>query len=645
MRNAQTNPAINGQIRHKTQSQPVLVRDAQGRRDLGQVLVDDGAISAPQLMRALQVQRAERGTLGDILVAQGVMTAAAMADHLADYVDAPRLDGDALAPDVRLIDRLGVRRCLGLNCLPLRQIGGVTLVATANPLDFARIRPELEASFGPVRMGILALDELQARLAQLRRTQLRTYAQTCVPERDSCRNMGGRAVRLVLGLALAALLFAAWLVPLATLWTLTCVAILSLILSGLLKLLALASFGWRLPPHNIAPDLPANVTRLPVREWPVISILVPLYKEPETVPRLINRLSRLSYPRHLLDVLLVVEERDVLTRAALEQTLLPRWMRVIAVPDAPLRTKPRALNYATCFARGSLIGVYDAEDAPDPDQLHQVAQCFADSPPDLACIQGVLDFYNPTTNWLSRCFTIDYASWFRVVLPGLERLGLVVPLGGTTLFFRRSALEALGGWDAHNVTEDADLGLRLARRGYKMRILPIVTYEEANCRVIPWIRQRSRWLKGYAMTWAVHMRNPAQLCRDLGPWRFAGVQVLFLGTLVQFALSPILWSFWLLLLGLSHPLVVNQPALINAFFAAFLISEVITVTIGMTALRARHHRSLIFWLPALHLYFPLAVIAVYKALWELMSAPFYWDKTTHGQHAAALDACKVHSQN
>jgi cellulose synthase/poly-beta-1,6-N-acetylglucosamine synthase-like glycosyltransferase len=343
---------------------------------------------------------------------------------------------------------------------------------------------------------------------------------------------------------------------------------------------------------------------------------------------------------------LVVEETDSLTRNALAEMTLPRWMRVIVVPDAPLRTKPRALNYAVLFARGSVIGVYDAEDAPEPDQLHRVVQAFADGPDNLACVQGLLDFYNPRTNWIARCFTIEYASWFRVILPGLQRMGLVVPLGGTTLFFRADALHDLGGWDAHNVTEDADLGLRLARRGYTMQILPSVTYEEANCRALPWVKQRSRWLKGYAITWAVHMRNPAALWRDLGPKRFFGVQVLFLGTLVQFALMPLLWSFWIIQFGLGHPLLDGQPSWVfGGLLAVFLATEAITLTVGLVALRARHHRSLIFWLPAMHIYFPLAVLAVYKALWELVRAPFYWDKTTHGNHAASLDACIVQAHN
>jgi glycosyltransferase XagB len=371
----------------------------------------------------------------------------------------------------------------------------------------------------------------------------------------------------------------------------------------------------------------ATIARLPT-----VSILVPLFDEEDIAARLVTRLSRLDYPKELLDVILVVEEDDLTTRSALAKSQLPPWMRIVVAPHAALRTKPRALNFALDFARGSIVGVYDAEDAPEPGQLHSVVERFHQRGSELACVQGVLDYYNPRSNWLSRCFTIEYAAWFRIVLPGIERLGLPVPLGGTTLFFRRTVLEELGGWDAHNVTEDADLGIRLARHGYRTELLDSVTEEEANCRPLAWVRQRSRWLKGYAMTYAVHMRDPALLLRQLGWWRFLGIQVLFAGTLTQYLLAPVMWSFWLVALGLWHPLTGAVP---GAFFwtlgGLFFISEAVNLTVGWLAVSDRkHHRFLRPWVPTLHLYFPLGALAAYKGAWELLTNPYYWDKTAHG---------------
>ena len=306
------------------------------------------------------------------------------------------------------------------------------------------------------------------------------------------------------------------------------------------------------------------------------------------------------------------------------------------MPAGPLQTKPRALNYALDFCRGDIIGVWDAEDAPAPDQLHRVVQRFQESGPDLACLLGQLDFYNPRVNWLARCFTIEYASWFRVLLPGMEHFGFAILLVCTTLFFRCDSLEGLGAWDAHNVTEDADLGIRLARQGYRTEMIETTTQEEANCQALPWIKQRSRWLKGYAMTWAVHMRNPLALWRELGPWRFFGMQVVFLGTLSQIVLAPLLWSFWLILLGLSHPLGEAMPTAI--FWGAvgiFVASELVNIAIGTLGIVRSGRHQMICWVPFMHFYFPLGALASYKALWEVVVAPFYWDKTMHGLHDEA----------
>ncbi len=341
--------------------------------------------------------------------------------------------------------------------------------------------------------------------------------------------------------------------------------------------------------------------------------------------------GRLDYPRDRLDLLLAVEENDAATRLALDRSDLPPWMRVIVVPQGMVKTKPRALNHALDYARGAIVGVYDAEDAPDPDQIRKVVDHFHHSGPEVACLQGVLDYYNPRTNWLARCFTIEYASWFRLILPGIARLGLVVPLGGTTLFFRRSVLETLGGWDAHNVTEDADLGIRLARHGYRTELIDSVTEEEANCRALPWIKQRSRWIKGYMMTWAVHMRSPRLLWRQLGPRAFLGFQVMFLGTIAQFLLAPLLWSFLVIPFGFHHPLYALLPGwAIIALGLTFALTEFVNLVLGILGTRRTRHGLSALWVPTMKLYFPLASLAAYKAAVELVTKPFYWDKTTHG---------------
>jgi cellulose synthase/poly-beta-1,6-N-acetylglucosamine synthase-like glycosyltransferase len=249
---------------------------------------------------------------------------------------------------------------------------------------------------------------------------------------------------------------------------------------------------------------------------PKVSILIPLYREKNIAAQLINNLEKLNYPRSHLEIILVLERHDTQTKACLAAIELPKWIRVIQAAPGTIKTKPRALNYALPFCSGEIIGVLDAEDAPEPDQLRSVVTKFSSVSAKTVCLQGRLDYYNPQSNWLARCFTMEYASWFRIMLPALAQIGFAIPLGGTTLYFRRSALVELGGWDAHNVTEDADLGIRLARAGYRCAMIETTTFEEANNKPLSWVQQRSRWIKGYFMTYVVHMRSPKTLLRDLG---------------------------------------------------------------------------------------------------------------------------------
>jgi cellulose synthase/poly-beta-1,6-N-acetylglucosamine synthase-like glycosyltransferase len=316
---------------------------------------------------------------------------------------------------------------------------------------------------------------------------------------------------------------------------------------------------------------------------------------------------------------------------AIAATTLPPCMRVLTVPPGHPRTKPRALNYALPFARGEIVGIYDAEDRPDPNQIADVVRRYDEVPRDVACLQGRLDYYNTDHNLMARLFTVEYASWFRVLLPGVQRLGLFVPLGGTTLFLRRDALEEVGGWDAHNVTEDAELGLRLARAGYRTELVDTTTFEEATAAIGPWIRQRSRWLKGYLITWATAMRNPLTLWRDLGTWRFMGLQAQMLSAVLGFFLAPLLWSLVVIPFGVPHPLTAylepHQFRLIGAFM---ILSLVLSVAVSIHACRAAHLRRLRPLTPLVEFYYTLGTFAAWIGALELMARPFFWAKTRHG---------------
>ncbi len=596
-------------------------------RPLGQFLLEAGAVSPSDLVDALALQARHNAPLGRVLLANAMAEEDALLAALSRQTSAEIVDPDRHPPDPRLIDVFGAARCLRSRVLPWRRAGEFTVVAVSSIEDFEHMRAELQAAFGPVVMALASEAALQAAILSRRRRDLARRCETRTAEDESCRRWPAAAVRRGALAVLTASLILGYAAPALLIGVLVAWAGVALLACTALKAAALISHLRR---EKVA-ETPLETGIATIARLPTVSILVPLFDEKDIAARLVTRLSRLDYPRELLDVILVVEEDDMTTRVALAKSHLPPWMRIVIAPHAPLRTKPRALNFALDFARGTIVGVYDAEDAPEPDQIHRVVARFHERGSELACVQGVLDYYNPRTNWLSRCFTIEYASWFRIVLPGLERLDLPVPLGGTTLFFRRHVLEELGGWDAHNVTEDADLGIRLARHGYRTELLDTVTEEEANCRPLAWVRQRSRWLKGYAMTYAVHMRDPALLLRQLGWWRFTGVQVLFAGTLTQYLLAPVMWSFWLVILGFWHPLVGVMPT--AAFWilgGLFALSEALNWVIGWCAVADRRHRFLRPWVPTLHFYFPLGALAAYKGAWELLTNPYYWDKTAHG---------------
>ena len=529
----------------------------------------------------------------------------------------------ATPPDPRLIDTLGANVCLNLGLVPWRTIGGAVVVATPDPdrLD------QLDMGGAPIIPALATEAEVVAAILCQRSRQLARRAETRVDEMESCRSWPISEVRAFSTVLALALVTWAIVSPLTFVTAVLIWALLTMVASLSLKFAA----AWLHVRHGpIREDDPEGQTIALLRR-PDVSILVPLLRETEIAGTLIKRLEALEYPRELLEICLVVEASDTETKATIARTGLPPWFRVIEVPPGKIRTKPRALNFALDHCRGQVIGVYDAEDWPEADQINKVVARFQRRGPEVACLQGRLDYYNPRKNWLSRCFTIEYAVWFGIVLPGLQRLGFALPLGGTSLFFRRAALEHLGAWDAHNVTEDADLGIRLARHGYRVELVDTVTHEEANCRLWPWIKQRARWLKGYAVTYAVHMRAPRKLLADLGPWRFFGFQVLFLGTLSQFLLAPLLWTFWPALLGLWHPFhAVLGAGVLVAVAGVFLVAEIVSAGVGVLAVWTSGKKYLAPWALTLLGYFPFATVAAFRGLSELSGHPFYWDKTEHG---------------
>lgn len=371
---------------------------------------------------------------------------------------------------------------------------------------------------------------------------------------------------------------------------------------------------------------------IPGEQLPTVSILVPAYREPEVLADLVANLARLDYPIDRVEILLVLEEDDEVTRRAAATMDTPANVRIVVVPPGEPRTKPKACNYALLECTGDLVTIYDAEDRPEPLQLRRVAAAFARSSPEVACIQAELSFFNWDENVITRWFAVDYRVWFTQYLPGLAASDTPIPLGGTSNHMRRDVLTAMGGWDPYNVTEDADLGIRLHRRGYRVGIVDSITYEEANTDLVNWVKQRSRWYKGYLQTWLVHMRRPRQLRRELGTWAFLRFNLFVAGTPVLAALNPVSWLLVLAWFTLQPQFVKDvMPAPVYyAGLASWLLGNFTFYFLNL-GVAARFQEWRVFksalWLPA---YWVMMSLAAVKALVQLVVNPNYWEKTQHG---------------
>src|SRR5581483_11974177 len=338
------------------------------------------------------------------------------------------------------------------------------------------------------------------------------------------------------------------------------------------------------------------------------------------------------------EIFLILEADDLESQAAVLSLALPSSFRTLIVPGQGPRTKPKALNYALQFARGDFVVVYDAEDRPHPRQLRRAWDVFREAPAELACLQAQLNIYNPGRSWFTRQFTIEYSALFDAILPALESLQLPVPLGGTSNHFPRAVLVELGAWDPFNVTEDADLGIRIARRGYHTGVLASTTWEEAPPAFGVWLRQRTRWLKGWMQTYLVHTRYPWRLNRELGPGAAIGFHALMGGLIGSALLHPlfyVLLAYYWFSGGLLAPAESTAGEVLWAVTAINLaFGYVVSILVGVVSVLRRRRPGLAVFALLMPLYWILISAAAYRALWQLARSPYLWEKTEHGSPRA-----------
>jgi cellulose synthase/poly-beta-1,6-N-acetylglucosamine synthase-like glycosyltransferase len=528
-------------------------------------------------------------------------------------------------------DRADVASYLRRLYLPLRRDDGTLLVALADPS--LENRHWIAARYGAVRFAAVSRAALLSEVSRRFETVLTDEALFSLarsrPEL-SAQHVVSQGQRRGLSAVFALGIFAAILKPLATLAVFV-VAMTVLFLIGTFFRLVLSWFGG-LPRESVA------ATRRDDPSLPTYSILVPLYREAEIVPDLVHALLSLLYVRTKLDIKLVVEADDLETVNACERLGSPHGFEVVRVPPCLPRTKPKAVNYALNFARGEYLVIFDAEDRPEPDQLLKSVATFRAATRAVACLQARLAFHNQG-RWLTKSFAIDYFTWFGSLLPGLERLNVPMPLGGTSNHFRTAVLHEIGAWDPFNVTEDADIGLRLAQLGYRTEMLDSTTWEEAPERLDVWIKQRSRWLKGYMQTWLVHSRNAQSLVRQVGLGGFLAFQLFIGGAVLSALVNPILWAFFVLSaifpLSFFGDLSGDTLGYVSAMGA--IGSNGLLTCLAVAVPARRGDPKLAPYGLTVVAYWLLISLAAYRGLWHLVTKPFHWEKTIHGLSAVSGD--------
>lgn len=599
---------------------------------IGNLLVERRLITLAQLDEALALARQWKVRVGDVLMARSWIRPQEFYRTLAQQFDVRFLNLLDERPDEALLDPSDAELYARTLIMPWRREGGRLTVATADPgpeaLLLARrkwgtdIELAVTSKFDILWTLQRVFREMQSRKAvyELADMDPELSAQTVFMPSQI---VGGY---VTLSLFLLGLAFA----PIPTLIAVN--AGMTLFYLGNFVFKAVLIWAGGLAVSRSSRALEAEARLLRDDELPVYTVLVPMFREPEVLPILAHALRQLDYPLAKLDIKIVLEEGDRETIDAAKALGLEGVFEIVRVPASKPQTKPKACNYALRFARGEYLVIYDAEDKPEPDQIKKVVAAFRRAPKNTGCIQCRLNYYNASENWLTRMFTLDYSLWFDLMLPGLERLGVPIPLGGTSNHFKIDVLRELHAWDPFNVTEDADLGIRMTQKGYRVGVIDSTTFEEANCATGNWIRQRSRWIKGYMQTFLVHSRRPLHLMKTIGALGTVGFVFFIGGTMLSGLLNPLFWAIFLIWLATATAGfdALFPPALLYLSLANLLLGNGLFIYLTMIAPFRRRWLGLVPYGMTVFWYWVLMSVAAYKGLWQLIANPFYWEKTQHG---------------
>ena len=598
-----------------------------------EMLLASGLISLDQLDIVRSGKAPATENLDDVLVSLGMLDPDSVLSVMAQAWDLEPIDLHTTVLDEPLIRQWSGQNYIAEHWMVVRRTTqGRLLIATSRIPDDARTRHIEAIVHEPV-------DFVVAPSWDIKSTVLRVFRQAVADEaaNELWRQNPAMSARIVFsrGQKVGGVAILAVLALTAVWWPFQVVT--GLVTVASLVFLAGTVFKFVVAMQGAQFDVVERITNAEVAaltdaELPMYTVLVPVFREANIVAQLVKNLGDLDYPTEKLEVLILIEEEDLETRAALEGANPPAHFHVVTIPQGAPQTKPRACNVGLYLATGEFVVIYDAEDTPDPDQLKKAVIAFARGGTTTVCVQASLNYFNASENALTRMFTLEYSYWFDYMLAGLDVLGLPIPLGGTSNHFRTSTLNELGGWDPYNVTEDADLGIRASAMGYRVGVINSTTMEEANTSVPNFIRQRSRWIKGYMQTSLVHARKPISLLKQIGFVRFLSFALLIGGTPLTFlfvipfyiltALTLFLPSEWMFEI---FPVWLLWLCLVN-----FVFGNSVMVYLSMMGPYKRGAFALTLWAMLNPVYWFLHSIAAYKGLWQLLTNPHYWEKTEHG---------------
>lgn len=597
---------------------------------LGDILVQQGALSRDLLEASLKPQR---GKIGEFLHAHNLITPRQLARALAVHHGLNYVELLSTRPDRSLFKRFELPHYLRYRYVPFKLQGNTLTIATTSPNQALKHDIQRRSGF-TVEMAVTSPRDLNAILSHYGEVGIKRRAthQLRIQHKHLSASRTLLPFQAKALLCLLALLVGVFVWNMERSWNILligCNLFYFVALAFKLQLYSQGMLGAR-DMKKLDKKLTAEAAGMARTSLPVYSIFVPLYGESSGVmQRLIANLDALDYPKEKLDIKLITEADDHATIDALIALKPPPTMEIIRVPASLPRTKPKACNVALESVRGEFLVIFDAEDAPTPNQLRKAVALFRSERGDLACVQSPLNYYNRSENMLTRLFALEYSSLFRILLPALERMKLPIPLGGTSNHLRVEALLQCGGWDAFNVTEDADLGIRLAYFGYRTRILPSITLEEAPVKLGAWLKQRTRWIKGYIQTWLVYMRDPIALKGRLGLRAYYGFQFFVGAPALTFLLAPVLWGIFIIApLGILPTRL--SPYMLTLCMISFVGGVAINWLYAQAVLRLEKWDGMTSASMVFPFYWLLHSIACARALWQLARSPHYWEKTTHG---------------